>query len=181
MGNKFSKHLSKFPLRILFIVFALFFISCRTTRVTSNDTSSEFYSKYSKTLGVKLTGDEDKKLIKAFADWLGTPYQYGGRTKNGTDCSGFVSTLYKELYNISLYRSAAEIVKNCDLINIKDIKTGDLVFFKINSENVSHVGIYIKDGKFIHASSSKAVMVSDLKENYWTKYFYSAGRIKNLK
>jgi len=174
--------------KLLFISAAIAFLSvaCHTTKNTnrsskSNISSSEFYKKYSEKLGVELTGKEDKKFIEAIAGWLGTSYVYGGNSKKGTDCSGFVQTLYKDIYNISLYRATTDLVKNCDLIDKKDIKTGDLIFFKINSGKVSHVGIFLGKGKFVHASSSKGVIVSDLKENYYAKYFYSAGRIKNLK
>ncbi len=160
-------------------------MACHTTKqpiappVFSNN---DFYNKYSKILGVKLTGLEDKKFIEEVAGWIGTPYVYGGESKKGVDCSGFVKTLYKDVYNLNLYRTAFDLVKNCDPVKKKNLKTGDLIFFKINSDKISHVGIYLDDGKFIHASSSKkGVMVSDLNEAYFKKYFYSAGRLKNLK
>ncbi|NTW33857.1 MAG: C40 family peptidase [Bacteroidetes bacterium] len=148
---------------------------------SSKNNISDFTKKYSKILDVELTGKEDKKFIEELAKWLGTPYLYGGTTLKGVDCSGFVQTVYKNVYNISLYRTAYDLVKNGELINKKNLKTGDLVFFKINSDKVSHVGIYIKDGKFIHASSSKGVIVSKLSDAYYAKYFYSGGRIKKNK
>jgi murein DD-endopeptidase / murein LD-carboxypeptidase len=154
--------------------------ACSTTAVTTTASSADFYKKYSKILGVELTGLEDKKLIEEVAGWIGTPYVYGGESKTGTDCSGMVQTIYKDVYNIKLYRTAADIVKNCNLVKKKELKTGDLVFFKINNTKVSHVGIYIGHDKFIHASS-KGVMVNGLSEKYYTKYFYSGGRIKDLK
>ena len=185
-------------LYILLII--LFSTSCRTTKnqnnsksdklkntttaTTNNNTkskTSDFTKKYSELLGVTLTGKEDKKLIEELAKWLGTPYVYGGTSLKGTDCSGFVQSVYKIVYNINLYRSAADLVKNGELIDKKKLETGDLVFFKINSNKVSHVGIYINEGKFIHASSSKGVIVSKLSNTYYTKYFYSGGRIKNTK
>jgi lipoprotein Spr len=173
---------------ILFLsmILMLFSVACRTTKTikapthNSPDTTG-FYNNYSKILGVELSGNENKKFIKEISVWLGAPYLLGGSTKDGADCSGFVQTVYKTVYNISLYRKAEDIVKNCELIDKKDLKTGDLVFFKIKSTKVSHVGIYLNDGKFIHATSSKGVIVSDLSIAYYTKYYYSAGRIKNLK
>jgi cell wall-associated NlpC family hydrolase len=169
------------------IIFSLVFFSvaCHTTKKTKSpphaiaDTTG-FYAEYSKKLGVEFSGDEDKKLIKEVSTWIGTPYVSGGKTKQGTDCSGFVQTVYKTVYNLSLYRTAEDLVKNCDLIDKKDLKTGDLVFFKIKQKKVSHVGIYLGKGKFIHASL-KGVMINDLSEAYYAKYFYSGGRIKNLK
>jgi lipoprotein Spr len=172
------------------ILFAALFItvgsSCRSTTnttsttVTNTASTNDFYKKYSKILGVTLTGNEDAKFIEEVAGWIGTPYVYGGESKTGTDCSGMVQTVYKDVYNIKLYRTASDLVKNCNLVKKKDLKTGDLVFFKINNTKVSHVGIYIGNDKFIHASS-KGVMVSGLSETYYTKYFYSGGRIKDLK
>ena len=159
-------------------------VACRTSKNTSipiNTESSDFYKKYSKILGVELTGKEDKKFIEAIAGWLGTPYLYGGTTKKGVDCSGFVKAIYYDVYNISLYRSANDIVKNCELIDKKDLKAEDLIFFKIKSDKVSHVGIYLNKGEFIHASSSKGVIVSNISDAYYLKYYYSGGRIKNLK
>jgi len=153
----------------------------KQTNTTIVPADNDFYKKYSKILGVKLSGLEDKKFIEEVARWMGTPYAFGGETKKGTDCSGFVKTLYKEVYNLSLYRTAFDLVKNCESVKKKDLKTGDLIFFKINSDKISHVGIYLNDDKFIHASSAKGVIVSDLNEKYYKKYFYSAGRIKKLK
>lgn len=162
----------------------IFTVACRTSKNTNIPVSSEsadFYKKYSKILDVELTGKEDKKFIEAIAGWLGTPYHYGGTTKKGVDCSGFVKAIYNDVYNISLFRSADDIVKNCKLIDKKDLKTGDLIFFKIKSDKVTHVGIYLNNGKFIHASSSKGVIVDNMNYAYYIKYFYSGGRIKNLK
>jgi lipoprotein Spr len=167
------------------LIMAFLFIGCHSTKQTTTppvSSDNDFYNKYSKILGVKLTGLEDKKFIEEVAGWIGTPYVYGGETKKGVDCSGFVKTLYKDVYNLNLYRTAFDLVKNCDPVKKKDLRTGDLVFFKINSDKISHVGIYLNDEKFVHASSSKkGVMVSDLNEAYFKKYFYSAGRLKNLK
>jgi murein DD-endopeptidase / murein LD-carboxypeptidase len=169
---------------LLLTLLLMFSFACQTTKKVSttvtNTTTSEFYTKYSKKLGVELTGTEDKKFIEVIAGWMGTPYVYGGESKKGTDCSGMVQTIYKDLYNISLYRSAAEQVKDCDRISKKNLRCRDLVFFKIKSRKVSHVGIYIAKGKFIHASS-KGVIVSDLKEAYYARYFCSGGRVKKLK
>ncbi|MFH0867037.1 MAG: NlpC/P60 family protein [Bacteroidota bacterium] len=146
----------------------------------SSTVPADAYKTYSKTFGVDFTGSEDKKLLDELSTWIGVPYVYGGESKTGTDCSGLVQTVFKTVYNISLYRTAFDLAKNCDSVNKKNLKSGDLVFFKINSTKISHVGIYLASNKFIHASS-KGVMVSDLAEAYYTKYYYSAGRVKSLK
>ncbi len=146
----------------------------------SSTTSSDSYKTYSKIFSVEFTGNEDKKLLDELSAWIGVPYVYGGESKTGTDCSGMVQTVFKTVYNVCLYRTAYDLAKNCDSVGKKDLKTGDLIFFKINSTKVSHVGIYLAKNKFIHASS-KGVMVNDLTETYYTKYYYSGGRVKDLK
>jgi cell wall-associated NlpC family hydrolase len=169
-------------------------IACNTTKTTTKPPhqkkvyyyagegpNTEFYAKYSKKLGVKFKGTEDKKLIEAIAGWIGTPYVYGGCTKSGTDCSGFIKTLYKDVYNIDLNRSAYDLYKDVEEVKKKDLKFGDVVFFKISGTKISHVGLYLADNKFVHAASSKGVMVSDLTETYYTKYYYCSGRIKKLR
>jgi murein DD-endopeptidase / murein LD-carboxypeptidase len=145
---------------------------------SNNDRS--FYTTYSNKLGIKLNGSEDKKLIKEVSDWMGTPYKYGGEDRTGTDCSGFTSAVYEKIYNISLYRRSGEQVNNTEPVEKKDLKCGDLVFFSISGNKVSHVGLYIGDNKFVHASSKRGVCVNDLAEPYYTKHYYSAGRVKGL-
>jgi murein DD-endopeptidase / murein LD-carboxypeptidase len=146
----------------------------------NNNTGSKFYANYSKKWGVKLDGDENKKIIESIDSWLGTPYKYGGMSKSGIDCSGFTLNVYKESCNIKLNRSAADQVNNVYLIDKDKLKFGDLVFFKISGNKVSHVGIYINDSKFVHASTKKGVTISDLNDAYYKKYFYKGGKIKKI-
>ena len=184
--NRFKRTFKKY-FTFLFVSFVILILfGCKpvkkiTTTTKSSTETSDFYKKYSKTLGFELSGKEDKKFIEQISEWLGTPYVYGGESKKGTDCSGFVQTFYKDYKNISLNRTAADLVKNCETVQKKDLKIGDLIFFKINSAKVSHVGIYLGQDKFIHASSAKGVIVSGLSETYYTKYFFAGGRIKDLK
>lgn len=144
----------------------------------NNNTGNKFYTNYSKKWGVKLEGNENKKIIESIDSWLGTPYKYGSMTKSGTDCSGFTLNVYKESCNLKLNRSAADQVNNVTLIDKDNLKFGDLVFFKISGNKVSHVGIYINDSKFAHASTKKGVTISDLNDAYYKKYFYKGGKVK---
>ena len=178
-AKKYFKDTLTIPL--ILGIFVLFSISCNTQKsTTSSKGTTDFYTNYSKKLGVTLTGFEDKKFIEAIVGWIGTPYVYGGESKKGTDCSGLVQTLFKDVYNIKLKRTAYDQVDDCNHIAKRNLKSRDLVFFKINSKKISHVGIYIANNKFVHASL-KGVMVSDLTDAYYSKYYYSGGRIKNLK
>lgn len=141
-------------------------------------TTSVYVAKYAAQLGVKPEELKAAQLYEFIDTWIGTPYKYGGNTKEGVDCSGFVNAVYLSIYKIQLQRSALDIIKQCEIINKEDLKEGDLVFFDISGKN-SHIGIYLINQKFIHASSSQGVMISDLNQTYWLKYWGRAGRIKS--
>lgn len=156
-------------------------ISCSSSKsVTKNkNTSTKSTKSYSKQLGINLNGSENPELIETISDWLGTPHKMGGYSKKGVDCSGLANIIYKDVYKKSLNRSSADIYKQCTKIDKANLIEGDLVFFKIKKKKISHVGIYIKDNKFVHATIAKGVIISDLNEEYYKKYFVSGGRIKD--
>ena len=131
-------------------------------------------------LGFDVEPDDNHQLMIESASWIGTPYQYGGNTRRGTDCSGMVSAIYKQVYQKALHRSSEDIYKHdCHHISQHALKQGDLVFFATSSsKKVSHVGIYLKDGRFIHASTSRGVIVSGLDEDYYRKRWVKGGRVK---
>jgi len=166
MKNSVTKSLSSI------IILLLIVSSC-----SINKSNKNFYTVYSTKLGVKLDGKEDKKLIKSMVDWKGTPYRYGGTTKKGTDCSGFVSSIYKEVYNKKLHRTSRDMIKDVRKIRKSNLETGDLIFFKTRGRKISHVGIYIADNKFIHAAS-KGVVINDLDQAYYKKAYYKSGKVK---
>lgn len=131
-------------------------------------------------LDIKLDRKDNKKLYKELKSWLGTPYAHGKQEKGvGTDCSGMVMMVYQEVYGIQLHRNSAKMLEvNCRIIDLKDLREGDLVFFCTSDEGrVSHVGIFLKDNKFVHASSSRGVCVDDLRQNYYATHFHSAARV----
>jgi lipoprotein Spr len=130
-------------------------------------------------LGLSNKEIKSSKLYKFVDDWYGVPYRYGGCVKTGVDCSCFTNNLFEAVYGRKTPRTAGEIYRECDKVNIEKVKQGDIVFFKINGNSISHVGVYLKDNKFVHASTSKGVMINDLNETYYKKYFYSAGRLKH--
>ncbi len=134
-----------------------------------------------KNLDIKLGRHDNKKLYNEIKSWLGTPYSGGGHTKQvGTDCSGFVMELYLTVYNISLERRGGlQYYNNCSPIDKEDLREGDLVFFNNgDGGKITHVGIYLKDNKFAHASSSRGVVIDDLTAKYYVKHFFAAGRVK---
>ena len=133
-----------------------------------------------KTLNIKLRRGDNKALYAELKRWLGTPYKYAAQECGvGTDCSGMVMMVYRNVYNIDIERNSARIFeKNCKPVKRNELQEADLVFFNNGkSSRITHVGIYLRDNKFVHASSSRGVMVSDLNQNYWVEHFQCAGRI----
>lgn len=111
-------------------------------------------------------------------EWKGVPYVLGGNTRNGVDCSGFTRTTFMDRFNIQLPRTTTEQSKYGKKVPRDQIQTGDLVFFKTGrGPNGYHVGIYIKDGKFLHASTKGGVIYSSLNSTYWNKVFWQVRRI----
>ena len=127
-------------------------------------------------MDIELT--DNHKLYVNAAEWIGTPYRAGGDSRHGTDCSGLVSQLYKKTYRMRLSPITDGQLKESNKIARRNL--GDLVFFTSRSsrKKVAHVGIYLKDGKFIHASTSQGVIVSSLKEKYYTQHWLCGGRVK---
>ena len=135
--------------------------------------------KYSNELGIDIETISNPFLYEYVNEWLGTPYRYSGESKNGIDCSGLVCELYKSAYQKILTGSAKEIYDKSDPIKKENLQEGDLVFFKIRKGRISHIGIYLGSNKFAHASTSRGVIISDLNEPYYKKYYYKGGRLKD--
>jgi len=148
------------------------------TENSNSATSKKIQKKYAQLLSVDENKIDNIKLYNFIDEWYGTPYKYGGNNKNGIDCSDFTSTLYNEVYEKNLKGSSSAIFNECKIVSINNLVEGDLVFFKIESDNISHIGVYLQNNKFVHATVKKGVMIDDLDEPYYKKYFYKAGRIK---
>jgi probable lipoprotein NlpC len=139
---------------------------------------SLFYGFYSQELGVKLAHSADKSLIETVTEWLGTPYRSGGSTQRGTDCSGFVMRAYQQAYGVTLVHSSGALFQRTERVKRDAMREGDLVFFRRSRRSpIYHVGIYLRDGKFVHSESHQGVMVSSLNEGYWGRNFCGAGRV----
>jgi cell wall-associated NlpC family hydrolase len=137
--------------------------------------TAEFFSAK---LNMRFGKPESWQLAETVARWIGTPYRYGRNSKKGTDCSGFVTSIYKEVYGIKLSRSSQSMYKDVKRINKDEMQTGDLVFFRRSPKQpIFHVGIYLKNNKFIHSAINGGVKVSSLQEPYYRNYFYAAGRV----
>jgi len=121
----------------------------------------------------KSTKDDLQSIIEP---WLGTPYRFGGSSRSGTDCSGFVMQVFKKWKNIALPHSTRQSWKMGKSVRSGSLQRGDVVFFG-NFWNVNHNGIYLGNNQFVHASSSRGVMISDLfDEGYWEARYKGARR-----
>jgi cell wall-associated NlpC family hydrolase len=120
--------------------------------------------------------DRDKVLLEAVS-FLGAPYEYGGNGKNGIDCSGFTSQVYQKAAHLSLPRSAREQFKMGVEVERDSLQFGDLVFFNTTGRAPSHVGIYIEDYLFAHASVSSGVTISSLESTYYKGRYVGARRV----
>ncbi|MGM0953639.1 MAG: C40 family peptidase [Pseudomonadota bacterium] len=115
-----------------------------------------------------------QKLWQVFQRYEGTPYQYGGTSSSGFDCSGFILTAYQEGLGKQLPRTTSQMLAHGDVVHPSDLEPGDVVFFRIDGKD-QHAGIYIGDGRFIHSSSSVGVTQSNLNGYYW------AGRLSKAR
>ena len=171
-------HLQKAIRTILLAVTTILALSsCRTSAPNLN---YKALAKASIQLGVDIDLNDNHKLYVEAAKWIGTPYRTGGTSKRGTDCSGLVCQLYRSVYRTKLPRTTQELRNKSRKIGKRQLQEGDLVFFSSprSRKKTAHVGIYLKEGKFIHASSSQGVIVSRLNEEYYTKYWLAGGRVR---
>src|SRR3954466_2063426 len=137
--------------------------------------------KYAILMNAPVEELNNEKLINFIDEWYGTKYRLGGEDKNGVDCSAFVQSFMQNLYDISLPRTSKEQYAQTSRIKKSQLTEGDLVFFHTRGKgkSVSHVGVYLRNNKFIHASSSGGVMISDLGDEYFHKRYVASGRAKN--
>ena len=128
----------------------------------------------------KEVSKERKKIIQEAQGWLGTPYAYGRAEKGvACDCSGMVLCVYEKITGIKLPRNSAKQSEFCKSLKKKDVLPGDLCFFATGKDpdRITHVGIMVDDTNFIHASSTKGVVISDIAQPYWVRTFICYGRV----
>jgi cell wall-associated NlpC family hydrolase len=135
--------------------------------------------KYAVLMKTEVENLPSKNLLETVDQWYGVRYRTGGNTKSGVDCSGFTCAVYSSLYGYTLPRVSREQYRISRKLSIPELEEGDLVFFSMHGRGVSHVGVYLGNNKFIHASVSRGVMVNDLSETYYKVRYYGAGRIED--
>ena len=134
--------------------------------------------KYSIKMDIAVEEIKNIPLLQKIDEWWGTPYSLGGNSKSGVDCSYFTLDVMRDVYAINLKRTAAEQYEQSNKIQWNELKEGDLIFFKTEGRSrISHVGIYLTNNKFAHASTSQGVTIGDLTDPYWQNRLYSLGRV----
>jgi len=141
--------------------------------VIENASSLQF--KYALLLDLEVEQALNLSLFRVLDEWMGTHYKLGGSSKEGIDCSALMQVLFSSIYGIALPRTAREQHAMSHKISRTELREGDLIFFNTIG-GISHVGMYLQNNKFIHASSG-GVTISDMYEEYWMKHFIGAGRV----
>jgi cell wall-associated NlpC family hydrolase len=149
-----------------------------SNKAANSKVSGNFRERYAQILGVSKSEIQNEELYRFIDNWIGVPHRIGGMDKNGVDCSGFTTILEKEVYNLALPRVARQMAEGIKRKYEEDLQEGDLVFFDFDGQKYSHVGVYLHNNKFVHASTSKGVIISDLKDLWYYKYFSRAGSIR---
>ncbi len=159
--------------KLLFsVVVALWLVGCSSVPVSRPETimaSSDV---------VDMTDHAEVRtqLLKQLEEWQGVPYRYGGLTKGGVDCSGFIYLTFAEEFGIRLPRTTQSQVLKGAVVDQSDLLPGDLIFF-LTGYDQRHIGIYVGKKQFIHTSSSRGVMLSRLDNPYWQSAYWHSRRV----
>lgn len=147
-----------------------------TTTSSNIENASPLQIKYAIAMDVTVEMLTNIALLQVIDKWWGTKYCLGGNTEDCIDCSGFTIALMRDVYKQSLPRTSEEQYNTSEKVQLEDLHEGDLVFFNTSGKDISHVGVYLLNNKFVHASTSGGVMISDLNDTYWQPRYRGAGR-----
>ena len=136
--------------------------------------------KYAILMDIPVETLNNLKLFSFIDDWYGAPYHFGGSSKTGIDCSAFTGYLMTSVFGIGLPRMAKDQYNVCERIQKQDLEEGDLVFFHTTRKGISHVGIYLGNNKFVHASVNNGVTISDMSDGYYARAFRAGGRVRPM-
>ncbi|MCX6313931.1 MAG: C40 family peptidase [Sphingobacteriales bacterium] len=132
--------------------------------------------KYAQMMNVEVESVANLSLYYFIESWWGTRYMYGGTSRNGIDCSALAGNLLGQVFGIKTPRTARDMYAAAQKLDRSELKEGDLVFFNTRG-GVSHVGVYLSNGYFTHASTQNGVTINNLSENYYDKRFIGGGRL----
>lgn len=179
VGMKTFYNYTYFIIAILLVTLT----SCKGTKNVSgskvevNKTTVELQNKYAEILKVDARAVQNIKLYQFIDEWTGVQYKYGGTTKSGVDCSGFCNVLYNNVYSKTLPRTSSEIAKQLQKVPKGSLAEGDILVFDIEGKRNSHVGVYLANSKFVHASTSSGVIISSLEHPYYQKAYSKGGKL----
>ena len=166
-------------IRLATFLFAIVLVGCgsapQKTPVHNASQSDSAYTN-SRTKSLSSSAAIRGKLYSQYRDWRGVKYAYGGLSRQGIDCSGLVYVTYRDQLGMKLPRSTKQQAKEGRAVEYKQLRAGDLVFFKTGGKQ-KHVGIYIEDGKFLHASTRSGVLISRLSDDYWKNNYWQSRRM----
>jgi len=144
-------------------------VGCGSTRSASTSPASDAAPSMS-------AAEAEERLRTAAERWEGTPHEWGGTSRRGVDCSGLVQSIYADAFGYQVPRTTEQQVEWGRYVKRDALKPGDLVFFQPGSGQ-RHVGIYVADGQFLHASSSDGVRLSPLDRSYWVERWWQGRRL----
>jgi len=156
----------------------------QATATTANDTAASDEQETTEpgsstpppAMAVSSLNEVQASLMQAYRDWKGTPYQLGGASQEGVDCSMLVNVIFDKYFDIDLPTNTRAQLNVGNSIRRAGVRTGDLVFFRTGRKSL-HVGVAVNQGEFLHASTSNGVMISKLGNSYWRNRFFEARRV----
>ncbi len=170
---------------LLFLIASVLALSaCHSKRAVMRGEPGEIVApqpsiaeKYSSIMGVNTDAIQNGRLYAFIDQWMGTPYRFGGLDHDGVDCSGLAVLLEQQVYGINIPRTTGQQVQAIKRKYEEELQEGDLVFFDYDGKKFSHVGIYLQNGYYVHASSTKGVIIVKLHDPYTYKYFSRCGSV----
>ena len=179
----FSSMIKKYNLVILFAAI-LILSACHSRRAVMKGEPGEVVApqpsvaeKYSAMMGVDVSSIQNGRLYAFVDQWMGTPYRFGGLDHDGIDCSGLSFLLQQQVYGINIPRTTGQQVQIIKRKYEEELQEGDLLFFDYDGKKFSHVGIYLQNGYYVHASSTRGVTITKLHDPYAYKYFSRCGAV----
>ena len=175
--------IKKYNLIILFAV-TIIFSACHSRRAVMKGEPGEVVApqpsvaeKYSAMMGVDINSIQNGRLYAFIDQWMGTPYRFGGLDHDGIDCSGLSFLLQQQVYGINIPRTTGQQVQIIKRKYEEELQEGDLLFFDYDGKKFSHAGVYLQNGYYVHASSTKGVTITKLRDPYTYKYFSRCGAV----
>lgn len=170
MNNK-PYALTLTPLKYGLLLLVLFLASCGVRKNTISTTNAARTAEAMASL-------KSKDLYRFITDWAGVKYKFGGLDKEGIDCSGFALLLQKDIYRQTLPRRSKDQAEAIKEKSLSDLKEGDLIFFSFGGQEVDHVGVYLNQNFFVHASTTRGVVVDNLSLPAYQSTIVKTGSLK---